>query len=411
MSGTFGRGLAIAVFICLPVTACSASAFYLYEENGATVDVRGFARLIGWGSDNPDIDFIYENKNDYGLGGIGRLLVDGRKGENIALELNIFELYTSSSATFNIEGQTQADVERSALLAWSQIDGENQDANLTFDRINISYSFNRIDLTVGRQAVNLATTYYFTPNDFFAPFAAQTFYRVYKSGVDAARAEIRLGELTQATILGVMGYKRDPGAQSGWSDQPDWDRASTIARISTVFLNFEWGAIAGNVRGSDVIGGSIQGELPFQIGLRVEGNYQYQDEEGKEPAREISAEVEKRFDNTLILRLAYFHNGAGADAVKDYALEPGAIYIARRYAALGMSYEFTPLLYGEFLFLENLVDDSYSLAFYSVYSLSDEAEFSAGLSIPFGEKPSAISVGSEYGAQPIAFNLELRTYF
>jgi hypothetical protein len=52
----------------------------------------------------------------------------------------------------------------------------------------------------------LASTYYFSPNDFFAPFTADTFYREYKAGVDAVRLDINLGTLSQLTLIGALTY-------------------------------------------------------------------------------------------------------------------------------------------------------------------------------------------------------------
>jgi hypothetical protein len=46
--------------------------------------------------------------------------------------------------------------------------------------------------------------YYFTPNDFFASYAAQTFYRSYKPGVDAARLDWQWSELSQISLMTVV---------------------------------------------------------------------------------------------------------------------------------------------------------------------------------------------------------------
>jgi len=140
---------------------------------------------------------------------IGRLLVDGWKGDAFAFELNLYEAYNGSSAPFNLAGLARRDVERSSALEWSQVDQDKTEALMAIDRLNARLSSGRVDFTIGRQAINLATTYLFSPNDFFAPFTAQTFYRVYKSGVDSARMEVRLGELSQLTLVGALGFGQD----------------------------------------------------------------------------------------------------------------------------------------------------------------------------------------------------------
>lgn len=78
--------------------------------------------------------------------------------------------------------------------------------NHTIDRLAIGYQQPAFSLKLGRQAINLASTYYFSPNDFFAPFTADTFYREYKAGVDAVRLDINLGTLSQLTLIGALTY-------------------------------------------------------------------------------------------------------------------------------------------------------------------------------------------------------------
>lgn len=126
--------------------------------------------------------------------------------------------------------------------------------------------------------------FYFTPNDFFAPFAPRSFYRIYRPGVDAVRFERRLANLSQLTLVGVLGYERDPESDSGWSRSPAWDRTSVLGRYIVDTAGFEWGVLGGLVRDSPVAGASLQGELWQWLGLRAEGHYldSRQDERGRE---------------------------------------------------------------------------------------------------------------------------------
>ena len=129
-------------------------------------------------------------------------------GEKLGFELNIFQAYIPEALLSQGNLASFLDVERSSALSWNLKDGAY--APLAIDRLNARITYNRLDFILGRQPINLATTYYFTPNDFFAPFAAQSFYRLYKPGVDAARAEVRLGDLSQLSLVSVLGYNRDP---------------------------------------------------------------------------------------------------------------------------------------------------------------------------------------------------------
>jgi hypothetical protein len=306
------------------------------------------------------------------------------------------------------------DVERSAALEWSFSDDEY--VHLAIDRLDARYSYDRLDLIVGRQPINLATTFYFTPNDFFAPFAAQVFYRVYKAGVDAVRVDIGLGDLSQLSLISVLGYESDHASESGWSDEPQDGRTSYVGRISTAFHNFEWALLAGVVRENDIVGGSLQGELFQWLGVRAEGHIADPDETRQDSYSELSVGIEHRWESSLNMRLELFYHGSGAGSTSDYITKYAfsqneSSYLGKKYTALGIGYEFSPLLNGEMLAIANLTDHSYMLLFNAVYSLSDEAELAVNLGAPIGDEPEGAKIKSEFGLSPYTANIEVRIYF
>ena len=91
--------------------------------------------------------------------------------------------------------------------------------------------------------------------------------------------------------------------------------------------------------------------------------------------------------------------------------EGGSQYLARRYSALGGSYDITPLLIGEAVMISNLDDRSHLLSLNATYSLSDESEMVVNANIPFGSEPESGALKSEFGAYPKSINVEFRLYF
>ena len=407
--------IVLIVTLLIITLSVPAQGFYEWRAGETYLDVRGSVRVFGTAYQNPESRFFYEKKSDRGAAGIARLLIEAHTGQYLRFEVNAYQVYVPSSLISRQGGLgTPLDVERSAALEWSF--SEDDYAHLALDRLNARWSYDRLDFIVGRQAVNLATTFYFTPNDFFAPFAAQAFYRVYKPGVDAVRGEVRLGELTQLSLIGVLGYDRDPDSDTGWSDNPEGDRASYVGRVSTVFHDFEWGLLGGVVRGANVIGGSLQGELFQWLGVRGEGNVSDPDDSQHGSVSELSVGVEHRWENSFNLRLEQFYHGSGAGSVSGYGVTPSTLqgesaYLARNYTALGIGYEFTPLLNGEMVAIANLIDHSVLLSFNAIYSLSDEAELAVNLGMPIGKKPEDAEIKSEFGLYPYSLNIEVRGYF
>jgi hypothetical protein len=390
-----------------------ARAFYEWQSDNGSFDLHALVRGFGIVYKNPDNQFFYEDKSDAGAAAIARLIMHARVGQHLGFKVNAYQTYIPASmASRQLNLGTALDVERSNVLEWSFSDDDY--VHLAIDQLNISCSYNRLDLIAGRQAINLATTFYFTPNDFFAPFSAQVFYRVYKPGVDALRAEVRLGDLSQLSLISVLGYKPDSDSDTGWSDEPDSHRASHIGRISTTFRDFEWAFLGGVVSEADVIGGSLQGNLFQWLGVRAEGHVA--DPEDSQRHSELSFGIEHRWENSLNLRMEQFYHGKGASSVSDYGITTAAsqhdsIYLSRNYIALGIGYEFTPLLNSEMLAISNLIDNSCFLSCNAIYSLSDEAELAFNLGVPIGKKPEGNEIKSEFGLYPYSANIEARCYF
>jgi hypothetical protein len=284
------------------------------------------------------------------------------------------------------------------------------------DTAAFHYARSNVAWSIGRQPVNLATTMFFSPNDFFAPFAAQTFFRAYKPGVDSGRAEIRLANLAQLSLIGVLGYSPESGAGTDWRNRPDWSRNSLLARLAVNRNDWEWGVLGGSVRTHRITGGSLQGELFDWLGVRAEGHYAAPEQDGLSGGAEVSVGLEHRFANSLDLRLEQFYHGQGYRSAGslDQAVAAGSLregYTGRYYTAMSAGYEFSPLLTGQALVLVNWSDHSQLLSINGVYSLSDEAELAVTLSLPRGDRAENGSFGSEFGMAPAIISCAFRVYY
>jgi hypothetical protein len=409
-------GPLVSTLLLLLVLIPPAEAFRQWDGEDSGMELRGFIRFAGAHSENPDYPPLFPDRSSQSALAIARLLGNGWIGDSAGLELNAYQSYLTTTSSREASGISAVDVERSGYLEWTVKDEPKEQALFAIDRFNVRFSLDRFDLTVGRQAINLATTFYFTPNDFFAPFGATTFYRVYKPGVDAARLEVRLGELSQLSFFEVLGYDPDSSEPSGWSGSPSPGRSSHLARASANLMGFELALLGGRVARKAVAGASLQGELFGWLGLRAEGHHADPDSAERDAYGELTVGVEHRFESSLELRLEWFHHGAGAASARDYGVIPtpgetAELYLGRQYIAFNIGYEFSPLLTAQFLPVSNLADGSYLLAFYSVYSLSDESELSFSFTVPSGRKPDGGGIRSEFGLYPVSASLELRTYF
>ena len=336
-----------------------------------------------------------------------RLITEAKTLGFMSAEFHAHESWTAGSFSSAGGAILKSSQERSSALTSYQRDEAGTLAVFDVDRLALRMDFDRVDVTVGRQAVNLSALYYFTPNDIFAPFSANTFYRVYKPGVDCARMEIRVFELSQLTFVHALGYSQDAGSATGWGSTANNERSSSIAKFSTTVKGLEVAFMGGSHAGDEIAGGVLQGEIGGKIGARAEGK-NVKPKDG-DPYWTLALEADRRFESSLNVRAAYLRNGQGADTVSAYSFT--AMYPARDYFAIGAGYEFSPLLVGDSVYLLNMNDDSSMLSLTLVYSTSDESEIALTASFPRGKERGPDSAGSEFGARTSTIFVELRAYF
>lgn len=400
------RLLTCLLLLCLPD---QGHGFYEYHEQNTSLEIGGFLGA-GLGQLNfPADTLLYETSDDQPWSGELRLLIEAEYDGNLHLSANILQSWRAKlPLATDVGNLLPIDVERSGLLTYEQHDSPQSRAELLIDNLHLQYRTERLDLAIGRQPINLATTFYFVPNDFFAPFAPQTFFRSYKPGVDAIRADLRLAELTQLTALGVLSYAPDDSTANNWHDEPDWPDTSLLLRASREMAGFEWAILFGTVDGQTVSGGSLQGEIINRIGLRAEGHYSNPETATGASFVKLAVGLEKLYQNNFNWRLEYFRNGEPDPATTTV---PSATEAQNSdYGALGLGYEVTPLLNSNFLVLAGFTDNSWLISVNLLYSLSDESEMALTFSTPFGDQTDLTSTGSEFGDQPRLILMEYRLY-
>ncbi|MHB1351505.1 MAG: hypothetical protein ACYCYR_16750 [Desulfobulbaceae bacterium] len=410
------RSPAALLFLALVLDPVQGLALYQFtgEEYGLSVS-GSFNAGLG-AAVNPGNSWLAGERHDVLWSGDLRLLADGYAGERLRCRLNILQNIRTVRSVFPTGGFAPSDVERSSLFSQEQHESGNTRADLVLDTGSLTWGTERSALTLGRQPVQFTVTSSFSPNDFFAPFAPQQFYRVYKPGVDALRYEHRLADLTQFSLVGVLGYEEDPDSANGWRREPDWQHTSLLGRYVRSAGRLEWGMLAGVVREDNIVGASLQGELNDWLGLRAEGHFRDSHQDTDSSGSVLSVGLEHRFASSLTVRMEQMYNSFGYDSIAeaDQALASSALapgYLGQHYSAFAMGYEFSPLLTGELLFLRNWSDHSHSVSCYAVYSLADEAELALQVTLPAGKEPDAQSMGSELGMQPLRVALEYRYYF
>jgi len=412
LKGRAGEGFLPALALFALLISHTAYAFYTHSTDNTHLEADGFLTIGQTALGNSDTPAALTPEDNTFTNAGFRLMTQASIGAT-GLEATLARGWASSDTGFTAASGFSP--ERSASLGWN-----DASHRLAFDRLFLSGDTGRVQYKLGRQPVNLATTFFFSPTDFFAPFAAQSFFREYKPGVDAARADISFGGLSQLSMIAVAGYRPDADSDTGWENGIDGSRTSWLLRLTRGNDLLEWSLLGGKVRRDNVVGGGLQTELFDWLGLRAEALFANpRDCEDDYAAWTIG--LEHRWANSFDLRIEHFRNSEGADDKREYAALLSSTtalnravrlpYLASRYSAIAASYEFTPLITAQALAIYNHTDGSTLYTLYATWSLTDNAEmaFSAGSSTGSAE---GFPVGfDEFGVYPDVVAVEVRVYF
>jgi len=219
------------------------------------------------------------------------------------------------------------------------------------------------------------------------------------------RADIALGKLSGISFI------------YGAGDSFRLNESALLIRAFANMFDFDLAMMVGRFREDGFLGTEFSGEVGPGIGVR--GELSYFATESDDDFIQVVVGNEYRFENNLYLSAEYFYNGFGTPHTSRYVRElfskrimEGDIYnISRHYVGILGSYEVTPLLTVSLATIINLIDHSVLINPTIIYSLSDNAEFVAGMVIGEGKKPRRHILKSEFGAYPDFTFVEIKYYF
>ena len=390
--------------------------------------IGGAFRLVGAFSHYDDATRRLGLEDDAMLATVGRLLIDHRS-ESFKIELNaFFEIGSTPSAgglggAFMTAGSSLSAYrhEYFTIPFWSQ---DSMSGTVGLDRARVAWERGALLLEAGRFPISHSVTNFFTPNDFFAPFAANAINKIYKPGVEA----FRIGYAPSP--LSTLEFVASPGFEDGYDLA--WSHSALVGRGSVVVGGWDLSAVGGKLAQRWVAGGGVQGTLG-PVGLRAEGHVGIPDLDGKgrstaDEAREIHGRFaggpNLNFDwHSSMLAVEYAFFSDGIEDVSDPLALLGRVgqrypddlpYLGRHYLAASYSLQFIGVLSGGALGMVNAEDGSGLAGLSLNYSVANEADLVAGAFVPWGAGPVTDpfpSLQSEFGAAPLSIYLESRVFF
>ena len=427
----------VAAVVCATLAVTPKTAWALVGDTESTFGLDGRLSTTNLLIDNYDFKpFFDNNSTDQTSQNVLRLIAAGRPTEELHYEVHGLQSYTyfsnrreTGASFFGTDG---TDTRYRALDAsWDWYKASNGSASMWLDRFNLRATLAKADITAGRQPITFGKAYFWNPLDIFLPFDPRQFDRDYKAGVDALRMDITLGSFTGINLIGVAGRELDYSGKyvDHGTLNASWYGSSLIARTFTTLHNWDLAIQGGKIYGGYQLGGGSVGEIG-PVEARAEAAYFWARDSEPLPSPLEGDLVEDsftgvvgfghRFENTLTVEIEYFYNGAGDSNDLDASFVRFAsgniLQMSRHLTGFLISYEFIPIITGQFTALYSWEDPSAQIQPILTWSVSNNTDLILGASINFGDRPTRDSSGevklrSEFGTFPDFYFMEFKLYF
>jgi hypothetical protein len=251
--------------------------------------------------------------------------------EGLTLEAHVVQAFMLSSvpATFdnNDFGPFGPNPYRALDMTKMWASSATTGAIATVDRLSAKLAFSRFDITVGRQPINFAKSYFWSPLDVFLPFTPQTIDREYKAGVDALRVDIPVTDDSGINLIAAAGARLhiDPQTANLGQGSVALETSALLLRTYTTLRNYDLALQAGSVYGGYHLGLGVAGDV-MDLGVRGEASYLLARHDPPVTLNDptgspidlhpfvnhlkLTFGIEHRFKNSLYYTLEYLYNGA-----------------------------------------------------------------------------------------------------
>ncbi len=403
-------------------TVCLAAASPANgEEGGAEFELRSALKVTGLATRSADDPLLFPET--VGAASLWRLRFEpeARLGSwlvvTAAYEQRL-EVATSGGALSGAVflPPTAPAPYRISQLDWPMATAQGLTWYQEIDRAAVSVHEAFVDLTIGRQAIGWGRGILFGAIDIFAPFSPLEVDREWRRGVDAARAEVRLGARFSAEAVAAFGET--------WSDSALAGRVRGYAGpidVEIVGGKRAEDSFVGAATSASVGGAEVHGELAFF----------YLPESWFEPGTfgndrliakaVLGASYTFNVGDGLHLIGEYHYSGFGAEPSDLTAaltnpdfqaryLRGDTQILGRQALALVLSYPLGITGSATLQWLQDPVDGSGIVAPAVSVDLGENVSLLGGLYVGYGKAPQGLMLRSQFGTLPVAGLMQIRIY-
>jgi hypothetical protein len=252
--------------------------------------------------------------------------------------------------------------------------------------------------------------------DLFAPFTPLEADREWRRGVDAVRADVKLGDRvsldTVAAFADTLAGSAFATRLRGYAGNADVEILGG-SRARDLFAGLTSSAAVGNVE--------LHGELAWFRTPAVAGSvYAAKDRSIVKAVAGGSYRLPLR--NGVLLFGEYHYSGFGATsasrmlvqladpAFQERYLRGDTQILGRHATAVLASYELSPELTLASQWIHSPVDGSGVVVPMTTWTLSDRWSVVVSGYLPYGREPAGLTLASEFGASPLAAFVQIKAY-
>ena len=275
-----------------------------------------------------------------------------------------------------------------------------QQSLAAIDRLNYAIYTDQATWVIGRQAISLGQSYFFNPLALGNALSVPGLDAEYQRGIDAVSGDIWLDNGNLQIVMAVGNDQAGDGA--------NWRGSALLARYTSQWLGNELALQAGKIYGAYQFGAGISGDTNG-VSYRLEAatTSPLSDMQLGDSFTNWVAGLGYQANDDLHMEVEYLHNGAANNtsvALTRY-LKGISLSTNKAVTATSVSYQFSPLVQGQWTGFYALTDDSQLNIYAFAYNISDNATLALSWQLNQGTS------SSQYGQLPESVTLTYRDYF
>jgi len=362
---------------------------------------------------------------------VARIIIEGDIYDQHSYELHTVQAYNYSNLKTGVEGRSTSKLLFDLSDDW--INHSDRTAYSYIDRANIKFVVQNVDVQIGRLATSFGKPSFWNLFDYYG---SSYLNQEYKAGIDALKIDKAIGSfsginviINQQNIFTSLGSYLENSAVQSYQWFGTKDEIGFLLRGYTNHQDVDYSLLYKRESEGHRLGLAVDGEIG-SINLYDEVTYLWGSEIISMPdsyqgnllknyfTNVLGASY--RFDNDLQLTAEHLFNGIGdpdnLDA-SDIRYRNGvSTSLNKHLSALSLSYEFNPLLIGQYDTKLAWADSSSQHAFSFIQSITENTDFTIGGQINVGKRPNGSNwqnprLQSEFGRLSNKFYIEVKHYF